>query len=697
MQSELPGLNMYAGPGGSSALTSPANYGGVPAAVGSAPGLVPPHYGSTGMDHSPYYSSLAPAYDMKPGGTDVWGGSYGQAPPGYYPYENTFGSQYPYDRYCGVDMNDGVRRKNATRESTNTLKAWLQEHKKNPYPTKGEKIMLAIITKMTLTQVSTWFANARRRLKKENKMTWVPKNRSNENASSTDEKKIDPDDDDSNSQNQDCDDKIDADQSLDSDDSAEREVTSTNDNDVTNTPYSRDSGVYGGEKSEDLNVSDQNDQQLGQGKDFSSTYQQPSDVGFERPAMPTDTVQRYGPTDASRIWSPINDIGSGSSYPTKCPDNVGDSHLNLPPSFRGSYSDDQFSAISRPQQTPSAVSPSMISGVDLPGRIGECRYPSVQNWVDGVYHSAVPPTPDPDSTTCHPISAERRDSIDGRIEVDRLQGVSPSSPHFQHQQFPCKQLPTQNPHLTVNDNEHYTYHERRVPTDNVGSPGNLHGQVAPPSYQMFGFNSQLQGLGTGDYYHDERMAAQSSAEARLGYYNPQRSADPRQDMNSQQQQGRIHNVYHPGDPKPSVLASPSSASGSSPASRQLCPGEQSLASRLVPSSYHANPGMSVSATNPSTFHGQYYQMSGDLTKRGHSHTSNTPSNNYMMVCGNGVDQRNMDATQGFQNPLNTQHNSYNRSPLPSNSPHTELIMSPRDGDELREMQAAETLTNLSTR
>ena len=25
---------------------------------------------------------------------------------------------------------------------------------------------------MTLTQVSTWFANARRRLKKENKMTW---------------------------------------------------------------------------------------------------------------------------------------------------------------------------------------------------------------------------------------------------------------------------------------------------------------------------------------------------------------------------------------------------------------------------------------------------------------------------------------------------------------------------------------------
>jgi hypothetical protein len=62
------------------------------------------------------------------------------------------------------------------------LKAWLYEHRKNPYPTKGEKIMLAIITKMTLTQVSTWFANARRRLKKENKMTWSPRNRSEEDG-----------------------------------------------------------------------------------------------------------------------------------------------------------------------------------------------------------------------------------------------------------------------------------------------------------------------------------------------------------------------------------------------------------------------------------------------------------------------------------------------------------------------------------
>ena len=84
-----------------------------------------------------------------------------------------------------------AQRKNATREATSTLKAWLQEHIKNPYPTKGEKIMLAIITKMTLTQVSTWFANARRRLKKENKMTWSPRNRSDEDGN-----KLDSDDED---------------------------------------------------------------------------------------------------------------------------------------------------------------------------------------------------------------------------------------------------------------------------------------------------------------------------------------------------------------------------------------------------------------------------------------------------------------------------------------------------------------------
>uniref|UniRef100_A0A915B1S1 Homeobox domain-containing protein n=1 Tax=Parascaris univalens TaxID=6257 RepID=A0A915B1S1_PARUN len=111
------------------------------------------------------YSGLHPA-EMKP---EMMGAASG-AVPGFF-----FDASLGYHPYAGG--LDGARRKNATRETTAPLKSWLNEHRKNPYPTKAEKIMLALLTKMTLTQVSTWFANARRRLKKENKMTWSPRNR----------------------------------------------------------------------------------------------------------------------------------------------------------------------------------------------------------------------------------------------------------------------------------------------------------------------------------------------------------------------------------------------------------------------------------------------------------------------------------------------------------------------------------------
>ncbi|XP_066290376.1 iroquois-class homeodomain protein IRX-6-like isoform X1 [Branchiostoma lanceolatum] len=162
---------------------------------GRVAGLVPPRvgemslssvYGSPyagqgyiaafGADPSAFYSPLGNPFEAMKEGAEAWRANL-QQPTAYYPYDPTLagGAPYPYGSYAAMD---GARRKNATRETTATLKAWLLEHRKNPYPTKGEKIMLAIITKMTLTQVSTWFANARRRLKKENKMTWSPRNRS---------------------------------------------------------------------------------------------------------------------------------------------------------------------------------------------------------------------------------------------------------------------------------------------------------------------------------------------------------------------------------------------------------------------------------------------------------------------------------------------------------------------------------------
>ena len=61
---------------------------------------------------------------------------------------------------------------------------------------------------MTLTQVSTWFANARRRLKKENKMTWAQGGAGNDCDDDDDD--IDDDDDDMTDKVDDLDDIGDA-------------------------------------------------------------------------------------------------------------------------------------------------------------------------------------------------------------------------------------------------------------------------------------------------------------------------------------------------------------------------------------------------------------------------------------------------------------------------------------------------------
>jgi hypothetical protein len=61
---------------------------------------------------------------------------------------------------------DRVRHKRQTlQDMARPLKHWLYKHRNNPYPTKSEKMTLANTSQMTLTQVSNWFANARRRLK----------------------------------------------------------------------------------------------------------------------------------------------------------------------------------------------------------------------------------------------------------------------------------------------------------------------------------------------------------------------------------------------------------------------------------------------------------------------------------------------------------------------------------------------------
>ncbi|XP_076459059.1 uncharacterized protein LOC143292545 isoform X2 [Babylonia areolata] len=74
-------------------------------------------------------------------------------------------------------LPEKTRHKRQTlQDMTRPLKQWLIRHKDNPYPSKAEKMELVAKSQMTLTQVSNWFANARRRLKntvKQPDLSWA--------------------------------------------------------------------------------------------------------------------------------------------------------------------------------------------------------------------------------------------------------------------------------------------------------------------------------------------------------------------------------------------------------------------------------------------------------------------------------------------------------------------------------------------
>ncbi|XP_034558827.1 homeobox protein Mohawk-like [Notolabrus celidotus] len=75
-------------------------------------------------------------------------------------------STIKYRRYGSRLGGVKVRHKRQVlQDMARPLKHWLYKHRDNPYPTKTEKVLLALGSHMTLVQVSNWFANARRRLK----------------------------------------------------------------------------------------------------------------------------------------------------------------------------------------------------------------------------------------------------------------------------------------------------------------------------------------------------------------------------------------------------------------------------------------------------------------------------------------------------------------------------------------------------
>lgn len=56
-------------------------------------------------------------------------------------------------------------RRRRTRDVCRPLRHWLYGHRDAPYPSRADKLQLATVTQLSLTQISNWFANARRRLK----------------------------------------------------------------------------------------------------------------------------------------------------------------------------------------------------------------------------------------------------------------------------------------------------------------------------------------------------------------------------------------------------------------------------------------------------------------------------------------------------------------------------------------------------
>ncbi|XP_068605069.1 homeobox protein Mohawk-like [Brachionichthys hirsutus] len=80
--------------------------------------------------------------------------------------ETRSSSAMKYRRYGSRPGGVKVRHKRQVlQDMARPLKHWLYKHRDNPYPTKTEKVLLALGSRMTLVQVSNWFANARRRLK----------------------------------------------------------------------------------------------------------------------------------------------------------------------------------------------------------------------------------------------------------------------------------------------------------------------------------------------------------------------------------------------------------------------------------------------------------------------------------------------------------------------------------------------------
>ncbi|CAO1618682.1 unnamed protein product [Parajaminaea phylloscopi] len=66
--------------------------------------------------------------------------------------------------YIGPATSAPRRRGKLPKDVTELLKGWLMEHSSHPYPNEDEKRRLCLSTGLSISQVSNWFINARRRI-----------------------------------------------------------------------------------------------------------------------------------------------------------------------------------------------------------------------------------------------------------------------------------------------------------------------------------------------------------------------------------------------------------------------------------------------------------------------------------------------------------------------------------------------------
>lgn len=78
--------------------------------------------------------------------------------------ENSSPRHHPYPLNANTSPSVPRRRGKLPKVVTDLLKTWLLDHASHPYPTEDEKRRLCSVTGLSISQVSNWFINARRRI-----------------------------------------------------------------------------------------------------------------------------------------------------------------------------------------------------------------------------------------------------------------------------------------------------------------------------------------------------------------------------------------------------------------------------------------------------------------------------------------------------------------------------------------------------